>query len=296
MKTLRMKTVRLGSLALFIALFGSACGQPPGEGADALKLIAASADTTTAEGTARMTMHMTMSMPQGEVTMDAEGSQDFANQRGEMTMTMQMPPEAGAMGGEQKIEMVFADLIVYMKFPMMSELAPGSKPWISMDLQKMGEEAGMDFGSLMQSGGNDPSQMLEWLRGVSGDIEVVGEEEVRGAPATHYRGTIDLKNVLEQMAGEMRSQMESTIDEMTETLGASTFPIDVWIDGEGRVVRMAQSFDFEKGATAGAFMTMTMDFFDFGIPVDVRVPPASQTTDFQELMGSMGSMGSGTAP
>lgn len=291
-----MKTLRLGSLALLIALFGSSCGQPAGEGADALKLIAASAETTTAEGTARLTMHMTMTMPQGEVTMDAEGSQDFTNQRGEMTMTMQMPPEAGAMGGEQKIEMVFADLIVYMKFPMMSELVPGSKAWISMDLQKMGEEAGMDFGSLMQSGGNDPSQMLEWLRGVSGDIEVVGEEEVRGAPATHYRGTIDLKKVLHHMAGEMRSQMESSIDEMTETLGASTFPIDVWIDGEGRVVRMVQSFDFEKGTAAGAFMTMTMDFFDFGTPVDIKVPPASQTTDFGELMGSMGSAGSGTAP
>jgi hypothetical protein len=55
---------------------------------------------------------------------------------------------------------------------------------------------------------------------------------------------------------------------------------------------MTQSFDFEQGATAGASMSMTMDIFDFGTPVNVEIPPASETTDFQELMGSMGGMGS----
>lgn len=191
------------------------------------------------------------------------------------------------MAGPQTIDMVFEDLVVYMKYPMMSALAPGAKTWVKMDLQKLGQEAGMDFGSMMQSGSSDPSQMLEWLRGVSGDMEVVGEEEVRGAPATHYKGTIDLNKVADQAPEELREQMKASIDAMTKAVGVDAIPVEVWIDEQGRAVRMAQSFDFEQGATAGSSMSMTMDIFDFGTEVDIEIPPASETTDFQELMGSM---------
>ena len=287
-----MRVLRSLLLGLLMTVLAVACGQPAAtlsEG-NAAQLVAASADATTAAGTARMTMHMTMSMPQmqqGEVTMEAEGAYDFANGKGEMTMTMELPEEAGEMGGTQSIDMVFEDLVVYMRYPMMSQLAPQAKPWIRMDLEAMGRESGMDFGSMMQSGSSDPSQMLEWLRGVAGDVEVVGEEEVRGASATHYTGTIDFNKVAEQAPADVRDQLKASISTMTESIGTSTVPFDVWIDDQGRAVRMQQSFDFTGGATDGASMSMTVDIFDFGTEVDIEIPPASQTSDFQDLMGSM---------
>lgn len=296
-----MKNLRALTAGLAVLILGAACGTP-GTTSDAngAALIAASADATTDAGTARMSMRMTMSMPEGEsmpqgaLTMDAEGSYDFANRRGEMSMTMELPAEAGPMGGTQNIEMVFEDLVIYMKYPLMTQMAPGTKPWIKMDLEEVGEQAGMDFGSMMQSGTSDPSQMLEWLRGVSGDVQVVGEEDVRGAPATHYKGNIDFNKVADQAPAELREQMKTSIDAMTEAVGTSTLPFEVWIDEQGRAVRMVQSFDFEQGATAGASMSMTIDIFDFGTDVDIEIPPASETTDFGELMGSMTSSGSAT--
>lgn len=293
-----LRPIAIGIVALFL---GVACGQP-GTSADpnGAALIAASADATQDAGTARMSMQMTMSMPtgesmpQGELTMDAEGAFDFANRRGQMTMTMELPEGAGPMSGAQTIDMVFDDLVIYMKYPFMTQMAPGSKPWIRMDLEEIGDQMGMDYGSMMQSGTSDPSQMLEWLRGVSGDVQVVGEEEVRGAPATHYKGSIDFNKVADQAPVELRDQMRMSIEAMTEAIGTSTVPFEVWIDEQGRTVRMAQSFEFEQGTTAGASMSMTVDIFDFGTSVDVEIPPASETTDFQELMGSMS--GAGTAP
>lgn len=297
-----MRNLRATILAVAFALL-TACGSPgtSSEGGfegDATQLIAASADATTDAGSALMTMQMTMSTPRGEVTMDAEGAYDFAHSKGEMTMTMELPEAAGEMGGTQTIDMVFEDLVVYMKYPMMSQLAPGSKPWIRLDLEVIGRESGMDFGSMMQSGTSDPSQMLEWLRGVSGDVEVVGEEEVRGAPATHYAGTIDFDKVADQAPAEVREQLKASISTMTKAIGTSTVPFDVWIDDQGRAVRMEQSFDFTGGATEEASMSITVDIFDFGTEVDIQIPPASQTSDFQDLMGSMGqsvSSGSGTS-
>lgn len=296
-----MKNLRAASLVVAVALL-SACGQPgnPSEGSSldgtSAQLVAASADATTEAGTALMTMQMTMTMPQGQVTMDAEGAYDFANNKGEMFMTMELPEEAGGMGGTQTIDMVFEDLVVYMKYPMMSQFSPEAKPWIRMDLEAMGRESGMDFGSMMQSGTSDPSQMLEWLRGVSGDVEVVGEEEVRGAPAIHYKGTIDFNKVADQAPAEVRDRLRASISTMRESIGASTVPFDVWIDEQGRAVRMQQSFTFTGGESDGASMSMTVDIFDFGTEVDVRIPPASQTSDFQDAMGSMSGSSGSTTP
>lgn len=287
-----LRPIAVGLVALFL---GAACGEPGSSAApNGVALIAASADATTAAGTARMSMQMTMSMPQGasmpeggELTMNAEGAYDFANRLGEMSMTMELPEEAGPMAGTQNIEMVFEDLVIYMKYPFMSQMAPGTKPWIKMDLQKLGEESGMDFGSMMQSGSSDPSQMLEWLRGVSGDVQVVGEEDVRGVTAIHYAGTIDFNKVADQAPAELRDQLKASIDMMRKALGTSTVPFDVWIDEQGRAVRMQQSFEFKQGATQGASMSMTVDIFDFGTEVDIQIPPPSQTSDFSELMGSL---------
>lgn len=293
-----MKTLRLVPLALLVLLVGASCGQPSGSSgaADPTELIAASADTTTAAGTSKMSMQMTTVMPQGEFSMDAEGAYDYANQRGAMTMTMDLGEAAGQMGGPMDIEMVFEDMVIYMKYPMLSDLSGDAKPWIRMDLQEIGEQAGMDFGSLMQSGTTDPTQMLEWLRGASGDIEVVGEEEVRGATTRHYKGTIDFNKVVEQAPADVRDALRSTVDMMVKTIGTSNVPFEVWIDEEGRAVRIAQSFEYEEGAVAGGSMSMTLDLFDFGSDVNVQIPPASQTSDFKELMGSMSSStSSGTA-
>lgn len=293
-----MKTLRLVSLALLILLIGSSCGQPPSSSgtADASALIAASADTTSAAGTSKMSMQMTTVMPQGEFSMDAEGAYDYANQRGAMTMQLDLGEMTG-QSGPMDVEMVFEDMVIYMKYPMLSELSADAKPWIRMDLQEVGEQAGMDFGSLMQSGTSDPTQMLQWLRGASEDIEVVGEEEVRGVMATHYKGTIDFNKVVEQAPADVRDALRSTVDMVVKTLGTSDAPFEVWIDDQGRAVRIAQSFEYEEGAVAGGSMSMTLDLFDFGTDVQVNIPPASQTSDFSELMGSMqGSMSSsGTA-
>lgn len=275
-------------ICLAALLLVPGCGQPnPSSVGDPTGLIAASADATTAAGTARMSMQMTMTTPQGDVSVDAEGAYDFANRLGEMSMEMNLPEAAGEMGGPQKIEMVFEGLVIYMRYPLMSQLAPDAKPWIRMDLQKIGEEAGMDLGSMMQTGSSDPSQMLEWLRGVSGDVEVVGEEEVRGAAATHYRGTIDLNKVADQAPEELRRHLKASMSAMVEAIGSSSIPFDVWIDAQGRAVRMKQSFDFQGGAAEGASMSMTVDIFDFGAEVHIDIPPASETSDFEELMSSM---------
>lgn len=283
-----MKNLRFITLGLVAILLGGACGQPSGDRGDqALALIAASADATTNAGSARMFMHMDMSTPQGDFSIDADGAYDFANRKGQMTMQMDLPAAVGS-GAPTDMEMVFEDLVVYMKYPTLTELVPGGKPWIRLDMQKMGEQAGMDFGAMMQVGGSDPTQTLDFLRGVSGDVEVVGEEDVRGVPSTHYKATMDFNKVVENAPAELRDRLAPTIELIITSLGTSTVPIEVWIDDLGRTVRMKQSFDYKEGAQAGSTMSMIYEMYDFGTDVHIRIPAASETSDFEDLMGQMG--------
>jgi hypothetical protein len=64
---------------------------------------------------------------------------------------------------------------------------------------------------------------------------------------------------------------------------SGTIPVDVWVDGAGRVRRETMSFSYGK-ALRGAQMAMTMNFSDFGSPVTVTVPPADQVQDVTSLI------------
>jgi hypothetical protein len=235
-----------------------------------------------------MAMQMDMTTPEGKLTMDADGEWDFADQLGHMTMHMNMPGSAAAASGD--IEMVFEDMIIYMKMPVLTQFDPDAKPWLKMDLRAVGDEMGIDLGALSQATNSDPTQALQYLRGVSDDVTELGEETVRGVKATHYRGTMDFEKMFENAPADLREKLAATTEQMIDALGTTTMPFDVWIDDQGRAVRTSQSFDFTEGAQAGSTMSVVMDLFDFGVDVEIDIPPASQTSDFQEVMGQLGGM------
>jgi hypothetical protein len=104
-----------------------------------------------------------------------------------------------------------------------------------------------------------PERLLSMLRGASVETERVGEEAVRGAPAVRYR---------------LRVSCEEA--ELTDCSG-ETAPVEVWI-GEDDVVRRIWLED--------AGFNGTIEFFDFGVAVDMQPPPANQVEDVDELPGA----------
>ncbi len=72
--------------------------------------------------------------------------------------------------------------------------------------------------------------------------------------------------------------------------------MDVWVDGQGRVRKLRSRIDFltvsvapsvvgplsgpaEQVGSEGS-VAWTVEFYDFGVPVHVAIPPADQVTDF----------------
>jgi hypothetical protein len=59
----------------------------------------------------------------------------------------------------------------------------------------------------------------------------------------------------------------------------------VWIDGDGQARKVTTEID----ATMGT-VTSSIEYYDFGAAVSVQAPPASDTLDFSDLLGGLGTI------
>ncbi len=294
---------RLGLLALLTLLaFGltlAACGDDaddPGTQVASItpQRLALVADRTTATGGVRMSLEQTMTVAgEGSIPVSAEGRFDTTRQRGEMTMSLDTSSLAG--GGEAvKQRMIFDDLALYMGSPMFDQFLPTGKRWLKIDLDAVGRQAGFDLGALMnQGGGQDPTQVLAYLKAASGDVRRVGTETVRGVATTRYRATIDFRKVPDSAPADQRAAVRRSIEQLIELSGASTAPIEVWIGKDGLARRIVTT-TMTGTAAQRIKLRQRIDLYDFGTKVDVAIPPASAVLDAGDLGGLPPGAGAGS--
>jgi hypothetical protein len=242
------------------------------------------------------TLHedLKMSVSAAGESLSISGEADIDNEHERVDMTMDL----GMLGGE--MEIVMDGGVMYMRAPMFQD---AGTEWVSMDPSKMDPAAAAQFGGF-GAGTTDPSAYVGLFAGVF-DVKVSGEEELKGVPTTHYVGTIDLKKVLKgfsDVVGEhadaaTKKQLKAAVKQF-ESLGIDDkIPFEIWIDAEGLPRRQRITMDFGKlvpGADE-ASMEMTVDFSDFGKPVDIDIPPPSEVTDMTDAMADAGS-GAGSGP
>lgn len=237
------------------------------------------AETTSEVTSQSMTMDMTMSdIPMmGDISIVAEGSFDNETGQGHMTMDMgdmfamedlgteDLPPDAGVM------EMILDGDDVYVKSSLFEMMGEGDHEWYRTDADDMTA----DTGGAAQS---DPSEFLEFLQAAGGEIEEVGEEEVRGVETMHVRTVLDLEKMMAESSEEEQAEMEESL----EGLGAAgegfeEIPAEAWIDEDGYVRKLTMEFDFASagGGTSElgeASMLITIELYDFNEPVEIEVP------------------------
>ncbi|MEX0990942.1 MAG: hypothetical protein WD004_01540 [Actinomycetota bacterium] len=296
-----------------VALAAAACNKTPstelqtsaGGGsaasAEAISTIRSATQRAAEEGTVKMDFTISMEgmggFP-GSDTGDGAGMSftghaevDEANDLGKFTMEI---PFAGQM------EMIQDGDVTYMKSAMFSGFLGGdaSKPWVKMDMSELGPEYG-DVSSL-GGGSNNPADMFAALQGVTDDLQDMGTETIDGVETTHYAGTVDLQKAMEQVPESERAELEQSYAGLEAQLGGFTMPFDVWVDGDGLVRRVAFTFDLSNlGGELAATpvpgmqdlkMVMTMDLYDYGVPVDIQIPPADQVSDIGDMGGGFGEM------
>ncbi len=282
----KLTTLMLGALALV----APACRSGDSESALAERIELAATRTEDARS-GRVSFHATMTgLGAGSrVGFRGDGVFDYRNRRGRLQVAFSGLGAPPAGPGEMTV--IQDGTVVYVTGSQLSRFLPGDARWLKMDLDAIGRGSGIDVAALSQLGQSDPAQTLHYLRGVSGDVDELGTEEVRGVKTTRYRATIDLEKAAARAPEAVRARVKESIRLIKEQLGNIKIPTQVWIDDDGLPRRIRTTYAYGQPAdkrSSPLTQTFTMELFDFGVPVDVEAPPPGKVTDLAKLLGKAG--------
>ena len=214
-------------------------------------VVTSAAQKLAAAGTGRFTLKVAVSAQGKSQTITSNGVENFAAKRARATTTI----------GGTSVETRTLGGTTYTKLP--PGAGPKGKPWVKVDTS-----TASGTGDL-----SNPNQSLAALKAGLGPVKRLGTAQIAGVPTTRYATSIDV-------AGAARSNPAFT---QLAQLGVTTVPLEVSIDKQGRLRGLterfrATKFPLSERQTGPAAITVSITYTDFGIPVTVTAPPASQVT------------------
>jgi hypothetical protein len=275
-----MRRVLLALQVVALAVGLTACG------GDALALdpVASAATKTVESGSSRVEFTVAMDVAGESVEMTGSGAFDYGEARGEATYRMHVP-----MLGEVGMDMRMVGTKVFVRLPeaLAGAGMTGGKEWASVDLAKSLQQAGL--GSLDLTQQQDPAQTLQYLRAASAGVKEDGSATVRGVETTRYTGRLDFRKALDagleqlELSPAERQQARAGMNWMLDQLGGNGVPFEVFVDEDGLLRRMKLNMNMSVEREQ-VKMTMRMDYFDFGVDVNVQAPPARDVYDATGLL------------
>jgi hypothetical protein len=290
----RRRSTAVATGALVIAL--AACGSQPNtvtvkKAVSPQKVVLASVQATTAAKSARISMSVSADTTgAGDFALTANGVSDFTTGDGSLTMQVS-GPVAKFIKGSMEIRTV--DGVGYIKMPEVLGAAPGGDKWLKTpDLSANGIVPG--------AGQSDPTQFLAYLETVSSNVTKVGSETIRGVETTHYHASLDLGKAVDK--AKVPASLRDDLRKLLQTKSGSAIPADVWVDADGLARRIQMTIDVgttfsiaDVPTGPAPKITVSMDLYDFGVPVHVEAPPPGDVQDFPNF-GPSGSSGTLGAP
>lgn len=263
---------------------------------DALTGAAVLQATREAE-TARIAVESTMTVDDYSMTTEGTGVEDFARQLGSLKLktksqgTMPMPPNIDPPGdatatetSEDELDLSdmefearwFGDVTYTSGFPT-TPLGGmfGSKKWFRMDLSDFSDDEDCPVTASPLGLGATPGNALDVLAANGNVLEDLGTEIVRDEETTHWR--------IEDPKAPPGCEEEEV----------GTVILELWTDADKRARRILVTFDPERKSSTTSTtttddwfpatrMTMTTDYFDFGVPVSVSEPPKNEVLDMND--------------
>ena len=254
---MRNRRLAIASLALVAGLGLTACGN--GDSTSTGKTGSGAAATQAAEKLDPAADLAAAAKKLGEqsmkLDMDMAGAMSMTGVADPKAGTANMTMDMGALGKGAKIEMRKVGNDLYMKFGgQMGDMLKGgssSKAWMHIDASKLAE------GSNYNISPDDPAGTKAMLEAITG-VERVGEDG--------FKGTLDLTKSARFNKGD---SLKALGDKATKV------PFTAKKDSEGRLVEL----NLDMSAIQPGTGTIKTKYHDFGTPVSVEAPPASQVQE-----------------
>jgi hypothetical protein len=248
-RVLRALPVLLLTLAL-AACGGSSSSKPPTLGSAA----------TTASGTARFTLSIAGKLGGTTVEATETGSISFTQRRAHL---YKLNP-----GGGLPQELVLIGPLTYTNANVQAATQDSSvKPWTKLDTRRLTKTQLLERPDELAH-----VRALAYLADGAAGLKTIGTETVESTRTTHIRGTVDPRRVVARASASERESVRRAI--RSDYLD-KPFPADFWIDADGRLRRVRVNYR----TNGGTRITLDGGFSDFGVKLDLKLPPASAIAD-----------------
>ncbi|MFI2437269.1 hypothetical protein [Streptomyces sp. NPDC018693] len=261
---------RLKGAAVVAGLVAGACAGAAGCGSsgaaaddarsvDPVRTLHGAADTLRLAGSSKARTSMEMATGGTRVTIRGEGVYDYRSQLGRLKVVL--PQDPAGKSEHRPITELLAPGALFMK--NRGAGVPDDK-WVRVETSTLSD------GNLVTGGATDPLAAAEVLRGTR-TATYVGRTEFAGTPVRHYRGTADLEAAARGATEGNREALAAA----AKGFATAQVPFDVYLDDEGRIRKVRYRFSFVNGQDKSVVaVASTTLLYDFGAPVDVRLPPA----------------------
>ncbi|MEU9785323.1 hypothetical protein AB0H92_30920 [Streptomyces phaeochromogenes] len=262
---LRGSAVALAAATAGLVVCAAGCSGPGAAAEDAraaedpVGILHRSAENLVRAGSSKARTSMEMATGGTRVTIRGEGVYDYEDQVGRLKVLL--PQDPAGVDERRPITELLAPGALYMK--NRGAGVPTDK-WVRVDTATLSD------GNLVTGGATDPFAAAELLRGTR-KATYVGRTSVAGTAVRHYRGTADLGLAARDASPGSRASLRAA----AKGFATATVPFDVYLDDEGRIRKVRHRFSFVNGQQKGTVaVSSTTLLYDFGAPVDVRLPDA----------------------
>ncbi|WP_151483038.1 hypothetical protein [Streptomyces albicerus] len=226
---------------------------------DPVETLRQAAGNLVGAGSSKARTSMEMAIGGTRVTIRGEGVYDYGDQMGRLKVLL--PQDPAGTDQHRPITELLAPGALYMK--NRGAGVPADK-WVRVDTATLSD------GNLVTGGATDPFAAAELLRGTR-KATYVGKTSVAGTPVRHYRGTADLGAAARGASAGNRASLQAA----AKGFATTAVPFDAYLDDQGRLRKVRHRFSFVNGQQKGTVaVSSTTLLYDFGAPVDVRLPDA----------------------
>jgi hypothetical protein len=246
----RRRRALAGLAALFAAVCVAVSLVVALGGTDAQAAVINAVNSTMADKTAQATFTGTVESDGQTVIVNGTGDFDFTRS------AVGLEVSANAEGQQVKTEELFIGGTLYVQTPGLAQAEPG-KTWISVDLSALTNSTAAGSTGAIGSGGN-PAANLQLLAQEGNTVTPLGSSTVDGVTVQGYAVTVNPAVINSQLAQDnLPSWMRQTLSNVN--FGTTSFKVFIVSVGE------------------------TIDFSDYGAPVDIQAPPPDQVLDFSQF-------------
>jgi hypothetical protein len=244
---------------------------------------------------ADVSLDATISIGGQNVEITGSGTVDFANPSGTFAISM---PTGGSGSGPLTEQVVETGSTVYVGLPsLLNQILPG-KSWISLDLsQYTSGTAGLNSGVLPF---DDPAGYLRQLESDGSSVTALGPTSIDGTAVSEYSVSTPTSKLVPSLTGgadagggsSADNGLSTELQKLAQGILPQTITEQVYIAPGNLLKAIDVPLTFSVFGTSMS-EDVSMTYSNYGTPVNVTPPAASQVATLQQFEAVAGASGDG---